>query len=199
MPIGSVKALNTASPACRASNTASFTINCTKMIRPILRYGKPRLKTRADEITEINQSIKDLVVDMTDTMYAAKGIGLAAPQIDVGLRIFVIDTSSGQDQNDFIAIANPQIIDIAGIQQHQEGCLSVPGFEESVERAAAVTVRGLDLDGNPIVIEGKGLLARAFQHEMDHLDGVLYVDHLSGMKRDVIVRRINKLKKTGHW
>ena len=136
---------------------------------------------------------------MTDTMYAAKGIGLAAPQIDVGLRIFVIDTSSGQDQNDFIAIANPQIIDIAGIQQHQEGCLSVPGFEESVERAAAVTVRGLDLDGNPIVIEGKGLLARAFQHEMDHLDGVLYVDHLSGMKRDVIVRRINKLKKTGHW
>ena len=169
------------------------------MIRPILRYGKHRLKIRAKQVAEVNQTIKDLVVDMTDTMYAAKGIGLAAPQIDVGLRIFVVDTSSGRDQSEFLAIANPEIIDIDGLQHHQEGCLSLPGFEANVERATAVTVRGLDLNGGPIVIEGKGLLARAFQHEMDHLDGVLYIDHLRGMKRDMIVRRINKLKKTGDW
>jgi len=169
------------------------------MIRPILRYGNHRLKTRAKEVTEINQTIKDLVVDMTDTMYAAKGIGLAAPQIDVGLRIFVVDTSSGRDQSDFLALANPQIIDIDGIQNHQEGCLSLPGFEANVERATTVTIRGLDLNGASIVIEGKGLLARAFQHEMDHLDGVLYIDHLRGMKREMIVRRINKLKKMEDW
>ena len=169
------------------------------MIRPILRYGKTRLKTRATEITEVDQKIRELVGDMTDTMYAAKGIGLAAPQIDVGLRIFVVDTSSGQNQNDFIAIANPQIVTADGLQLYQEGCLSLPGFEGNVERASSVTVRGLDLDGNSIVIEGKGLLARAFQHEMDHLDGLLYIDHLRGMKRDIIVRQINKFKKSGHW
>ena len=110
-----------------------------------------------------------------------------------------MDTSSGRDQSDFLALANPQIIDIDGIQNHQEGCLSLPGFEANVERATTVTIRGLDLNGASIVIEGKGLLARAFQHEMDHLDGVLYIDHLRGMKREMIVRRINKLKKMEDW
>jgi peptide deformylase len=140
-----------------------------------------------------------LIDDMIETMYAAQGIGLAAPQIGVPLQLFVIDLSSGRDPGGLIVMINPVFVEREGMQLEEEGCLSVPGFEATVVRPARVVVRGLDRTGTEQQREGTGLLARAFQHEMDHLEGTLFVDRLRGIKRDLIVRKIRKLGRAGKW
>ena len=136
---------------------------------------------------------------MIDTMYAAPGVGLAAPQIGIPLRIFVVDVSVGRDPNGLIVMLNPQFVVREGMQLEEEGCLSLPGFEATVVRPTRAVVKGLNRDGTEHQREGTGLLARAFQHEMDHLDGKLFIDHLRGIKRDVIVRKIKKLTRAGKW
>ena len=169
------------------------------MVRPIVRYGHAVLHRRATGVAAITPEIETLVDDMIETMYAAPGIGLAAPQIEVGLRIFVTDPSSGRNSDDLVVMINPELIACEGIQTEEEGCLSIPGFEVAVPRPQRVVVRGLDRSGHTHEVEGRGVAARAFQHEMDHLDSTLFLDRLRGIKRELIVRRINKLRRTGKW
>src|SRR5512144_2548585 len=148
------------------------------VLRPILRYGEDLLHAPARPVTEISTDIQVLIDDMVETMYAAPGVGLAAPQLSVPLRIFVIDLSVGRATGELVVMINPEFIERDGTQLEEEGCLSVPGFNASVLRPARVVCQGLDRDGREVKIEGKELLARAFQHEMDHLDGTLFVDRL---------------------
>jgi len=169
------------------------------MIRPILRYGDGPLHQPAADVTTFDDAFQTLVDDMIETMYAAPGIGLAATQIGVPLRVFVIDLSLGKNTGELIVMANPVFVEREGTQLEEEGCLSAPGFNATVVRPRRAVVRGLDRDGNPRTIEGTDLLARAFQHEIDHLDGVVFIDRLRGIKRDLIVRKIQKLKKSGKW
>ena len=169
------------------------------MIRPILKYGAEGLHDRARPVEAITPEIDRLIDDMIETMYAAPGVGLAAPQVGVPLRIFVIDLSAGRDPSGLTVVINPEFVERDGMQLEEEGCLSVPGFEATVVRPLRAVVKGLDRAGNEQQREGVGLLARAFQHEMDHLDGTLFVDRLRGIKRDLIVRKIKKLTRTGKW
>jgi len=169
------------------------------VIRPILKYGASALHEKAVDVAAITPDIDNLIRDMIDTMYAAPGVGLAAPQIGVPLRVFVVDVSLGRDPNGLIVMINPQFVVREGMQLEEEGCLSVPGFEATVVRPTRAVVKGLDRNGTEHEREGTGLLARAFQHEMDHLDGKLFIDHLRGIKRDVIVRKIKKLTRAGKW
>ena len=136
---------------------------------------------------------------MIDTMYSSSGIGLAAPQVGLSVRLFVADPSFGRDSNDLVVMINPEIAEREGVQSELEGCLSVPGFEAQIARPTRLLVRGLDRQGKPQQIEATGLLARIFQHEIDHLDGSLLLDHLRGLKRDLIIRKIKKLKRLGKW
>jgi len=169
------------------------------MIRPILRYGEAALHTRAACVDTFDEGLRKLLRDMAETMYAAPGVGLAAPQIGVSVRVFVIDLSVGKRVGELIEIVNPEFVVCEGLQLEEEGCLSIPGFEATVVRPMRAVVRGVDRDGAAKTVEGTGLLARALQHEMDHLDGSLFVDRLRGIKRDVIVRKVQKLKRTGKW
>ena len=169
------------------------------MIRPILRYGDRPLHQPAADVAAIDGSVQQLVDDMIETMYAAPGVGLAATQVGVASRIFVVDISLGRSPADLLVMINPTFVERDGMQLEEEGCLSVPGFNATVVRPARAVVRGLDRNGNERTIEGKDLLARAFQHEMDHLDGTVFVDRLRGIKKDLIVRKINKLKRAGRW
>jgi peptide deformylase len=169
------------------------------MIRPILKYGAGLLHEPARAIEAVTPEIVSLVTDLAETMYAAPGIGLAAPQIGVPLRVFVVDLSAGRDPAGLITMINPVFVEREGLQLEDEGCLSIPGFTATVSRPERAVVRGLDRDGREQRLEGTGLLARAFQHEMDHLDGRLFVDHLRGIKRDLIVRKIRKLSRHGKW
>lgn len=169
------------------------------MIRPILKYGDSILHDRALPVAAVTAEIETLIDDMIDTMYAAPGVGLAAPQIGVSLRIFVVDISVGRDPAGLMVLVNPEFVERDGVQLEEEGCLSVPGFNATVVRPTRAVVKGLDRHGDPLQIEGVGLLARAFQHEMDHLDGTLFVDRIRGIKRDLIVRRIRKLTRAGKW
>ena len=169
------------------------------MIRPILRYGERGLHERAVDVTAFDGSLHSLIDDMIETMYAAPGIGLAATQLGVRQRIFVIDLSVGRNINDLIVMVNPSFVEREGTQLEEEGCLSAPGFNATVVRPKRAVVKGLDRHGEEQTVEGSDLLARAFQHEMDHLDGVVFVDRLRGIKRDMIVRKIQKLKKSGKW
>jgi peptide deformylase len=169
------------------------------VIRPILKYGDSTLQQKAANVPAITPDIERLIDDMIDTMYAAPGIGLAAPQIGVPFRIFVVDVSVGRDPESLIIMVNPEFVSRDGMQLEEEGCLSLPGFEATVVRPMNAVVKGLDRRGHEHQREGTGLLARAFQHEMDHLDGKLFIDHLRGIKRDVIVRRVRKLTRAGKW
>ena len=169
------------------------------MIRPILRFSEHPLHHRAEDVSEITHGTHSLVDDMVETMYAAPGIGLAAPQVGVAQRIFVVDLSLGRQAQELVVMINPVIEERDGLQVEEEGCLSVPGFTAAVTRPDRVVLSGLDRDGTRRRIEATALLARAFQHEMDHLDGRLFVDRLRGVKRDLIVRRIQKLKRSGRW
>jgi peptide deformylase len=169
------------------------------MIRPILKYGDSLLHQQARAVEAPTAEIDRLVDDMIETMYAAPGVGLAAPQIGVPLRIFVVDISLGRDPNGLLVLINPEFAEREGMQLEEEGCLSVPGFNATVVRPSRVVVTGRDREWQERRHEGVGLLARAFQHEMDHLDGMLFVDRLRGIKRDLIVRRIRKLTRAGRW
>jgi len=169
------------------------------VIRPILKYGAGSLHDRAADVDAITPEIDTLVNDMIETMYAAPGVGLAAPQVGVPLRIFVVDVSLGRDPAGLMVMINPQFVAREGMQLEEEGCLSLPGFEATVVRPTRVVIKALDREGTEYERQGDGLLARAFQHEMDHLDGTLFIDHLRGIKREMIVRKIKKLSRSGKW
>jgi peptide deformylase len=169
------------------------------VIRPILKFGATPLHDRAVDVGELTPDIQKLIDDMIETMYAAPGIGLAAPQIGVSLRIFVIDLSLGRKPDDLLVFVNPEFVELEGMQLEEEGCLSVPGFNATVARPTRAVVRGLDRNGAMRTVEGSELLARALQHEMDHLDGKLFLDRVRGIKRDLIVKKIRKMARAGKW
>ncbi len=165
----------------------------------ITKYGHPVLETVAEPITDFGSELRKLVDDMFETMYSAKGVGLAAPQVNVSKRLTVIDVSSGAKPEDKIVLINPEIVKLDGTQVGEEGCLSIPGFREDVRRALTATVRAQDVRGEHFEVTGEELLARAIQHEIDHLNGVLFIQHISLLKRDLIKRKIKKLQKAGEW
>jgi peptide deformylase len=170
------------------------------MIYPIVKYGDPVLETPAEICDEFDTpELNKLIDDMFESMYAARGVGLAAPQIGISRRIAVIDLSVGEDPSQKIVLINPQIIGNEGKQRQEEGCLSIPGFREEVTRGARVTVRSQNANGAFFEMTGEELLARAFLHETDHLNGKLYISHLTPLKRDLIRRKIRKLVKAGEW
>jgi peptide deformylase len=166
-------------------------------IRPIVRYGSPVLHAPSAPVERIDDTIRTLLGDMVETMYAAPGIGLAAPQVGVPLRVIVIDLSVGEDRSQLIQLVNPEFVEKEGEQRHEEGCLSIPGYGGSPTRPARVTVRGLDLDGKERVYTATELLARAFCHEIDHIDGLVFVDRLSPLKRDLMKRKLRKKARDG--
>jgi peptide deformylase len=168
-------------------------------IRPIVKYGHPVLHRPAAAVQEIDDQVLRLLDDMVETMYAAPGIGLAAPQIAVPLRVIVIDLSVGEDKLQLIKLVNPEFLEKEGEQQHEEGCLSIPRYAGSPIRPARVTVRGLDAEGKQRVYTGTELLARAFCHEIDHLDGLLFVDRLTPLKRDLLKKKLRKKAKADDW
>jgi len=166
-------------------------------IRPIVRYGDPVLHAAAQPVAVVDDAVRALLRDMVETMYAAPGVGLAAPQVGVPLRVIVIDTSVGAEPGQLIQLVNPELLEREGEQRHEEGCLSVPGFGGAPARPARVVVRGLDPDGQERVLSGTELLARAFCHEIDHIDGLLFVDRLSPLKRDLMKRKLRKRVREG--
>lgn len=169
------------------------------MIYPIVKYGDPVLETPAEPITKFDDELKKLAEDMFESMYAAHGVGLAAPQIGIGKRIVVIDVTFKEDPNAKLVLINPEVIRQEGKQRGSEGCLSLPDFREDVTRAKVVTVKAQDLEGKWFEKTGEELLARALLHETDHLDGTLYISHISGLKRDMMKRKIRKLARAGEW
>jgi peptide deformylase len=170
------------------------------MVRKIVKYGEPVLETAAEPITEFDTpELHALIDDMWETMYSAKGVGLAAPQVGVSKRLTVIDVSVGEKESEKLVLINPEIVVKTGSQTGEEGCLSIPGFREPVTRSEKVSVRAKNAEGETIEVEGEELLARALQHEIDHLNGILFISHLSTLKRDMIRRKIRKLQKAGEW
>ena len=169
------------------------------MIRPILLWGEPVLEKASAPVTNITDAEIRLVQDMTETMYKAPGVGLAAPQIGVSQRIMVTDATGGELKGRLLTIVNPEIVAAEGEQYEEEGCLSIPGFAANVLRPKKVVLRGTDLDGKEIVLEGSDLLARAFCHELDHLNGLFFLEHLSFLKRDMMKRKIRKMIREGKW
>ena len=160
---------------------------------PILRSPDPRLRRRAEPVTVFDDRLRQLIDDMFQTMYEAPGIGLAAPQVDVQLRLLVVDVSEQRDQP--LVLINPQLLESSGQELNDEGCLSVPGFYEPVQRAAQIRFCAMDRNGEPFEQEAEGLLAVCIQHEMDHLEGKLFVDYLSEMKRQRIRKKLEKLRR----
>jgi peptide deformylase len=169
------------------------------MVYPIVLYGDPVLETPAATVTEFDDELKTLIDDMFESMYAAHGVGLAAPQIGISKRITVIDVTFKEDPEQKLVLINPEIIATEGKQRGQEGCLSLPEFREDVNRARFVTVRAQNLQGEWFEKTGEGLLARAFLHEIEHLSGKLYIAHISRLKRDLMTRKIKKLMRAGEW
>jgi peptide deformylase len=167
------------------------------MIRTILHYPDPRLREKAKPVATIDEGVRKLIDDMAETMYAAPGVGLAAPQIGEGVRLFIVDVAGDDEPSDLHAFLNPEILSREGTQIWREGCLSFPNISEEVERAAKVRVRAQDRDGRPFEMEAEGLLAVAIQHEHDHLEGVLMIDHLGVLKRRIIHRKMLKRAKEG--
>jgi peptide deformylase len=169
------------------------------MLRPIVRYGADVLHQPAATVEAITPEIQTLIDDMIQTMYAAPGVGLAAPQVGVGVRIFVCDISVGRSAGELLTFINPSFVERDGMQLEEEGCLSAPGFNATVARPGRAILKGLDRNGDEQTVEATGLLARCFQHEMDHLDGTLFIDRLRGLQKDIIVRKIKKLARAGKW
>lgn len=170
------------------------------MVYPIVKFGDPVLENEAADVTDFDTpELNKFLEDMFESMYAAKGVGLAAPQIGVGKKIAVIDCSNGENPADKIVIINPKILHMEGKQVGEEGCLSIPGFREQVRRAKRVTVRAQNAKGDEFEMTGEDLLARAFLHETEHLYGRLYITHISALKRDLMKRKIKKLQRAGEW
>ena len=179
--------------------TGQETAAVARKIYPIVKYGDPVLEKPAKLIANFDAELEELAEDMFATMYAAQGIGLAAPQIGKSLRIAVVDVTSGKNPEAKIVLVNPEITHGEGEKREEEGCLSIPGFRGYVVRPHFVTVKAQNLKGELFEIRGEDLLARAFCHEIDHLHGILFLQHLSMLKRDLIKRKIKKLKKQGEW
>jgi peptide deformylase len=169
------------------------------MIYPIVKFGNPVLEKPAEKVTVFDEELQKLVDDMFESMYTARGVGLAAPQIGLSRRIAVIDVTFKEDPNAKLVLINPEIIHTEGKHTQSEGCLSIPEFRENVTRSNKVTVRAQDVHGEIFEQTGDDLLARAFLHETDHLNGKLYISHVSALKRDLIKRKIKKLVKAGEW
>jgi peptide deformylase len=168
-------------------------------IYPITKYGAVVLEKKTQPIEKFDDDLAKLCNDMFSSMYAANGVGLAAPQIGLGLRLAVIDVTLGKNPEARLVLANPEIIHSEGEQHEEEGCLSLPSFRGNVARPLYVTLRAQDVTGKTYEMRSEGLLARAFCHEIDHLNGVLFIQYLSMLKRDLIRRRIRKLQKAGTW
>ena len=168
-------------------------------VHPILRYGAAPLTTLSAPITDFSRDWTSLAEDMAATMYAAPGVGLAAPQIGLNVRLIVIDITAGERHGELIVMANPEILESQGQQTAEEGCLSIPGYSGVTRRPARVRVRGQRLDGSYFEMEGEGLLARAFGHEVDHLNGKLFLHRLGVLKRDLITRKLRRRIRRGDW
>ncbi len=169
------------------------------MILTIRKYPDPVLQQPGEPVVEFDEALRSFVADMFETMYAAQGIGLAAPQVGVSRRVTVMDLSSGKDPAQKMVLVNPEIVERAGKLYEEEGCLSFPEIREKVSRAARVKVRAQDEHGKWFEAEGEELLSRCMQHEIDHLDGVLFIFRISGLKREMALRRIRKLQQAGEW
>ena len=170
-----------------------------QMIRPILTYGAPELEEESREVTDFSEDLQQLAEDMLETMYAAPGVGLAAPQVGVNVRLIVVDPTAGEQEGHQTVLVNPEVVERKGHQKEEEGCLSFPGMTATVDRPDIVLIKGQDLSGTKVELEAEGLMARALCHEIDHLDGVLFIDLVSALKRDMMKRKIRKLKKAGEW
>jgi peptide deformylase len=168
-------------------------------VRPIVKYGDAVLHGPSARVERLDDVLRTLFTDMVDTMWAAPGIGLAAPQIGVPLRVIVIDLSVGKNPSQLIRLFNPEFVEREGEERHDEGCLSVPGFSGAPARPTRVVVKGSDPEGAERVYEGRELLARAFCHEIDHIDGLLFVDRLTPLKRDLLKRKLRKRARDGNW
>jgi peptide deformylase len=169
------------------------------MLLPILKFGAPELKRVSVPVDVFNSELEKIAKNMVETMYGAPGIGLAAPQVGLNIRLATVDLSVGEAKGRLITICNPEIISIEGEQKSEEGCLSIPEFTDTILRPKRIVVRGQDLHGDEIRIEAEGLLARCFSHEIDHLNGVLFIDHLSSVKKNLVRNKIKKLAKAGQW
>jgi peptide deformylase len=169
------------------------------MIYPIVKYGQDVLERPGAPVTQFDGSLEKLVADMIETMYAANGVGLAAPQIGISLKLCVIDVSCGKDPSAKLVLVNPEIIAAEGEQVEEEGCLSLPDFRAKTSRPLRATIRAQDLGGTEFTLSGEGLLARAFCHEAEHLGGKLFISHLSRLKRDSIKRQVRRMVKAGEW
>ena len=165
----------------------------------IVKYPEPVLQKPGEPVTEFDDELRKFVADMFETMYDAQGVGLAAPQVAVSKRITVIDTSNGKDAAQKLVLINPEIIEREGKLYEEEGCLSFPEIREKVVRASKVKVRAQDENGKWFEVEGEELLSRCLQHEIDHLDGVLFIFRISGLKRDLALRKIRKMQRAGEW
>jgi peptide deformylase len=168
-------------------------------LHEVVKYPDPVLMKKGEPVTEFTPELAHFVEEMFDSMYAAEGIGLAAPQINISKQITVIDVSFKERPEDKLVLINPEVIDRRGRQVEEEGCLSLPEIHEKVQRDAWVKIRAMNVKGQSFEVEGEGLLARAMLHEIDHLHGVLFIDRLSRLKRDLVLRRIRKLQKNGQW
>jgi peptide deformylase len=169
------------------------------MILKVVKYPEPVLSQPGEPVTDFNDELKKLVDDMFETMYASQGIGLAAPQVAVSKRVTVIDLSQAKDPEQKLVLVNREIIFREGKQYEEEGCLSFPEIREKVQRASTVKVRAQDLKGKWFEMDGEELLSRAFQHEIDHLDGMLFIFRMSSLKRDLVLRKIRKMQREGTW
>jgi peptide deformylase len=189
-----------AAEATPSSATPSPTTPSTpRKIYPIVKYGDPILEKSTPPVKRFDAELEELTEDMFASMYAASGVGLAAPQIGLSLRLAVVDVTGGKNPEAKIVLANPEIIHFEGEKREEEGCLSIPGFRGYVLRPQFVTVRAQNAQGESFEIRGEDLLARAFCHEIDHLNGILFIQHLGMLKRDLIKRKIKKLRKQGEW
>jgi len=186
-------------PSSEAVAVTPEVVAPARKIYDVVKYGDPVLEKSGATITKFDAALEELAEDMFATMYAAQGVGLAAPQIGKSIRIAVVDVTGGKNPEAKIVLVNPQIIHAEGEKREEEGCLSIPGFRGYVVRPQFVTVKAQNAKGETFEIRGEDLLARAFCHEIDHLNGVLFLAHLSMLKRDLIRRKIKKLRKQGEW
>jgi peptide deformylase len=197
MPMPDKSTSSDATPATQAAPTEP--VSAARKIYPIIKYGDPILEKPTTPVKNFDTELEQLAEDMFASMYAAHGVGLAAPQIGLHLRMAVVDVTGGKNPEAKLVLANPEIIHAEGEKREEEGCLSIPGFRGYVLRPQFVTVRAQNAKGESFEIRGEDLLARAFCHEIDHLNGILFIQHLSMLKRDLIKRKIKKLRKQGEW
>ena len=185
-------------PAIQEFSVNSFSEEKMALL-DIVKYGDPVLETPGDPVTEFDDKLKKLVADMFDTMYASHGVGLAAPQIGLSKRLFVMDCSGGDDPAARIALINPVVLRVEGEQNGEEGCLSFPGIYFNVERSLRAVVRAQDVNGEEFEYDGLELEARCMLHETDHCDGIVFIDRTTALKRELVKRKIRKLSKAGKW